>query len=43
MALYLTVMLIPLEVIILGTVAFGAFVEKKQVVYHERKGSPAMS
>ncbi|TVY21818.1 hypothetical protein LARI1_G000236 [Lachnellula arida] len=42
-ALYLTVMLIPLEVIILGTVAFGAFVEKKQVVYHERKGSPAMS
>ena len=42
-ALYLTVMLIPLEVLILGTVAFGAFVEKKQVVHHERKGSPAMS
>jgi len=42
-ALYLTIMLIPLEVLILGTVAFGAFVEKKQVVVSERKGSPAMS
>lgn len=42
-ALYLTVMLIPLEVLILGTVAFSAFVEKKQVVVRERKGSPAMS
>ncbi|TVY83264.1 hypothetical protein LSUE1_G002159 [Lachnellula suecica] len=42
-ALYLTVMLIPLEALILGTVAFGAFVEKKQVIIHERKGSPAMS
>jgi hypothetical protein len=42
-ALYLTVMLIPLEVLVLTAAAWGAFAEKKQLVVHERKGSPAMS
>jgi len=42
-ALYLTVMLIPLQVIVLGTVAFGVFAEKKTQVGTQRKGSPAMS
>ncbi|KAH6681797.1 hypothetical protein B0J14DRAFT_577184 [Halenospora varia] len=43
-ALYLMVMMIPLQVIILGAAAFGAFATKKQQpVTHERKGSPAMS
>ena len=42
-ALYLMVMIIPLEVLVLGTAAWGAFVEKQQFAVHERKGSPAMS
>jgi hypothetical protein len=42
-ALYLMVMCIPVEVIVLGTVAWGAVVEKKHLVVTERKGSPAMS
>ena len=42
-ALYLMVMIIPVEVIVLSTIAFGSFAEKKQLVVTERKGSPAMS
>lgn len=42
-ALYLTIVLIPLQVIILGTVAFESFVSKKTAAVHERKGSPTMS
>ncbi len=42
-ALYLTVVLIPLELLVAGTVAWGAVTEKKQLIDHERKGSPAMS
>jgi len=42
-ALYLMVMIIPLEVLVLGTAAWGVFTEKKQLVVRERKGSPAMS
>jgi len=42
-ALYLMIMLIPLELLIFGTVTVSMFVAKKQVVVHERKGSPAMS
>jgi hypothetical protein len=39
------VMMIPLQVIVMSLVAFGAVTEKRQrqVVVHERKGSPAMS
>jgi len=42
-ALYLMVMIIPVEVIVLSTAAFGTFSEKKHLVVTERKGSPAMS
>jgi hypothetical protein len=42
-ALYLTVMIIPLQVLVLGTVAFGVFAEKKSQVGAQRKGSPALS
>jgi len=42
-ALYLTVMIIPLQVIVLGTAAWSALAQKKQTVAHERKGSPALS
>lgn len=42
-ALYLTVMIIPLQVFVLGTAAWGALAQKKQTVAHERKGSPALS
>ncbi|PVH82278.1 hypothetical protein DL98DRAFT_514044 [Cadophora sp. DSE1049] len=42
-ALYLTVMIIPLQVFVLGTAAWGALAQKKQNVAHERKGSPALS
>jgi hypothetical protein len=42
-ALYLMVMIIPLEVLVLGTTAWGAIAQKKQVAFRERKGSPAMS
>jgi hypothetical protein len=42
-ALYLTVMIIPLQVLVLGTVAFGVFAEKKTQVGTPRKASPAMS
>jgi hypothetical protein len=42
-ALYLMVMIIPVEVIVLSTAAFGSFAEKKHLVVTERKGSPAMS
>jgi len=42
-ALYLTVMIIPLQVLVLGTVAWGVFAEKKTQVGTQRKGSPAMS
>jgi hypothetical protein len=44
-ALYLMVMMIPLQVIVMSTLAIGAIIEKKQqhVVVHESKGSPAMS
>ncbi|KAL2074974.1 hypothetical protein VTL71DRAFT_8754 [Oculimacula yallundae] len=42
-ALYLTVMIIPLQVIVLGTAAWSALAQKKQAVAHERKGSPALS
>jgi hypothetical protein len=40
-AIYLMVMMIPLEVLVLGSVAYGAFSARKQTF--ERKGSPAMS
>jgi len=42
-ALYLMVMIVPLEVLVLGTAAWGAVTEKKQLFVRERKGSPAMS
>lgn len=42
-ALYLMILIIPVEVIVLSTVAFGTFVEKKHLVVTERKGSPALS
>jgi len=42
-ALYLSVMMIPLELLILTAAVFGARTEKKNVVARERKGSPAMS
>lgn len=42
-ALYLMVMMIPLEIIVLGTVSVGEWFEKKHLVVRERKGSPAMS
>jgi len=42
-ALYLTVMMIPLQVLILGTVAAGVFAAKKTQAGTQRKGSPAMS
>jgi hypothetical protein len=42
-ALYLTVMMIPLQVLVLGTVAFGVFAEKKTQAGTQRKGSPALS
>jgi hypothetical protein len=42
-ALYLTVMIIPLQVLVLGTVVFGVFAEKKSQVGAQRKGSPALS
>ena len=42
-ALYLTVMWIPLEVLVLGAAAFGSKKEKKSTFAVERKGSPAMS
>lgn len=42
-ALYLTVMMIPIQVVVLGTVAAEAFFQKKTSALPERKGSPAMS
>jgi len=42
-ALYLMIMCIPVEVLVLSTVAFGAFVEKKHLVVKGPEGSPAMS
>jgi len=42
-ALYLSVLMIPLEVLILTAAIFGARTEKKSFVVRERKGSPAMS
>jgi len=42
-ALYLMVMIVPLEVLVLGTAAWGAFTEKKQLIVREKTGSPAMS
>ncbi|CZT50448.1 uncharacterized protein RSE6_11431 [Rhynchosporium secalis] len=42
-ALYLTVVIIPLQVIVLGTVAWSALAQKKQIAGYERKGSPALS
>lgn len=42
-ALYLTVMIIPLEVLVLGFSAWVSSAERKQLVIRERKGSPAMS
>jgi hypothetical protein len=42
-ALYLMVMIIPLEVLVLGVAAVGAFAGKKPLIVRERKGSPAMS
>jgi len=42
-ALYLTVMNIPLQVLVLGTVTLGVFAEKKTGAGTQRKGSPAMS
>jgi len=40
-SLYLTVMLIPLEILVLGAAFFTIVAKRKQVVVHERKGSPA--
>jgi len=42
-ALYLMVMMIPLEVLVLASVAYSTFAVKKQTFERERKGSPAMS
>ncbi|KAI9050207.1 hypothetical protein LZ554_006348 [Drepanopeziza brunnea f. sp. 'monogermtubi'] len=42
-ALYLTVMMIPLQVFVLGTAAWGALAAKKESVQHERMESPATS
>jgi hypothetical protein len=41
-AIYLMVMMIPLEVLVLGSVVYSAFVQK-QTFERERKGSPTMS
>jgi len=42
-ALYLSVIIIPLEVLILTAAVFGARKAKQNVAMRERKGSPAMS
>jgi len=42
-ALYLTVMIVPLEVLILASSAYVSSLERKQLIMRERKGSPAMS
>lgn len=42
-ALYLTVMIIPLEVLVMATSVWVSSAEKKQLIARERKGSPAMS
>jgi uncharacterized membrane protein len=42
-ALYLMVMIIPLEVLVLGTAAWGAIAQKKQVVFREGKSSYVLS
>lgn len=42
-ALYLMVMIIPLEVLVLMTAAVGVFAGKKSMIVRERKGSPALS
>jgi hypothetical protein len=42
-ALYLMVMMIPLEVLVLASVTYSAFTGKRQTFESERKGSPALS
>jgi len=42
-ALYLTIVIIPLEVLILGLSLWVSSAERKQLVIRERKGSPALS
>lgn len=42
-ALYLTVAIIPLEILILGFSLYVSSIERKQLIVRERKGSPAMS
>lgn len=42
-ALYLMVMMIPLEALVLASVAYSSFAGKKHTFETERKGSPAMS
>jgi hypothetical protein len=42
-ALYLTIVIIPLEVLILGFSLWVSSAERKQLVIRERKGSPALS
>jgi len=42
-ALYLMVMIVPLEAVVLATAAWGSFTEKRSLIVRERKGSPAMS
>jgi hypothetical protein len=42
-AIYLMVMMIPLEILVLGSVAYSSFAGQKQMSERERKGSPTMS
>jgi len=42
-AIYLMVMMIPLEILVLGSVAYSSFAGQKQMFERERKGSPTMS
>jgi uncharacterized YccA/Bax inhibitor family protein len=42
-ALHLTVMMIPVQVLALGSVAVEFFLQKKTSLIHEGKGSPALS
>jgi len=42
-SLYLSILMIPLETIILAVAAWGVVAEKKTVVMMDRKGSPALS
>jgi len=42
-ALYLMIVVIPVQLLVLGTAAFSTLSQKEQPFVHERKGSPALS